>query len=144
MHILITTRPTWLHHLGRSDMDFDKKKFLGCQTDQYLVMSGSPDRFIGRIWQLGDCLAAALLMISQHWCRWWLGAVRQQAITWANVDPVLCRHMASIGHNELMSIFTINDEPSHLHNGNSYTAKTAFLYPDGLLNISRYHIDYAW
>ena len=28
-------------------------------------------------------------------------AVRQQAITWANVDPDLCCHMASLGHNEL-------------------------------------------
>ena len=27
--------------------------------------------------------------------------MRQQAITWANVDPDLCRHMASQGHNEL-------------------------------------------
>ena len=25
----------------------------------------------------------------------------QQAITWANVDPDLCRQMASLGHNEL-------------------------------------------
>ena len=33
----------------------------------------------------------------------WLGAVRQQAITWANVDPDLCRHMASLGHNELIT-----------------------------------------
>ena len=30
-----------------------------------------------------------------------LGAVRQQAITWADVDTDLCRHMASQGHNEL-------------------------------------------
>ena len=28
-------------------------------------------------------------MISQHWFRWWLDAARQQAITWANVDPEL-------------------------------------------------------
>ena len=28
------------------------------------------------------------------------GAVRQQAITWANVDPYLCLHMVSLGHNE--------------------------------------------
>ena len=40
-------------------------------------------------------------MISQHWFRKWLGAVRQQAITWANVDPDLCRHMVSLDHNEL-------------------------------------------
>ena len=32
---------------------------------------------------------------------WWLGAVRQQAITWVNVEPDLCRHMVSLGHNEL-------------------------------------------
>ena len=29
------------------------------------------------------------------WCR------QAQAITWANVDPDLCRHMVSLGHNEL-------------------------------------------
>ena len=40
-----------------------------------------------------------LLMISQHWIRW-----RHQAITWANVDPDLCRHMASLGLNELKPI----------------------------------------
>ena len=44
----------------------------------------------------------ALLMISQHWFREWLGAVRQQAITWANVDPDLYRKMASLGFNELI------------------------------------------
>ena len=27
------------------------------------------------------------------WCR------QQRAITWLNVDPVLYRHMASLGHN---------------------------------------------
>ena len=41
------------------------------------------------------------LMISQHMVRLWLSAVRQQAITWNKVDPDLCRHMASLGHNEL-------------------------------------------
>ena len=34
----------------------------------------------------------------------WLGAIRQQAITWANVDPSLCGQMASLGLNELMQI----------------------------------------
>ena len=27
-----------------------------------------------------------------------------QVITWANVDPDLCRHMASLSHNELISV----------------------------------------
>ena len=41
-------------------------------------------------------------MISQHLFREWLDAVREQAITWANVDPDLCSHLASLGPNELM------------------------------------------
>ena len=41
------------------------------------------------------------LMISQHWF-----AVRHQAITRANVDPDLCHHMASLGHNELTAVMT--------------------------------------
>ena len=40
-------------------------------------------------------------MISQHWFMQWLGAIRQQTIAGANVDPDLCRHMVSLGHNEL-------------------------------------------
>ena len=32
---------------------------------------------------------------------WWHGAVRQQAITWANADPHLCHHRASLRCNEL-------------------------------------------
>ena len=31
-----------------------------------------------------------------------LGAIRQQAITCADVEPDLCRDMVSLGHNELM------------------------------------------
>ena len=42
-------------------------------------------------------------MISEHWFRLWLGAVRQQAITRTNVDLDLCCYMASIGHNELIN-----------------------------------------
>ena len=54
-----------------------------------------------------------LLMISQHWFRWWLGAVRQQAITWVNVDPDLCRHMVSLGHNELNAFVNKNERTLH-------------------------------
>ena len=31
----------------------------------------------------------------------WLGAIREQDITWANVDQDLCCHMVSLSHNEL-------------------------------------------
>ena len=37
--------------------------------------------------------------------RLWLGAVRQQAISWTNIVSGRCRHMASLGHNELKIIF---------------------------------------
>ena len=40
-------------------------------------------------------------VISQHWFRKWLDAVRQQAIAWANVNPDQCRCMASISHTNL-------------------------------------------
>ena len=38
-----------------------------------------------------------LLLISQHRFRKWVGAVRQQAITWISVDQDPQRHMASLG-----------------------------------------------
>ena len=39
---------------------------------------------------------------SQHWIGLWLGAVSQQAMIWGNIDQEPCRHMASVGSNELM------------------------------------------
>ena len=41
--------------------------------------------------------------------RLWLGAVRQQAISWTNIVWGRCRHMASLGHNELKSYSKIPD-----------------------------------
>ena len=40
------------------------------------------------------------LMSSQHRFRQWLAAVKQQAITLTDVNPNLCHHIASLGHNE--------------------------------------------
>ena len=56
-----------------------------------------------------ECHYRTPKMIGQHSFRWWLGAIRQQAITWANVDPKLWRHMASVGHNELTSQHILGD-----------------------------------
>ena len=38
-------------------------------------------------------------MISQHWLRQWIGAVRQQAIAWSNIDQDLWFHVVSVGYN---------------------------------------------
>ena len=45
------------------------------------------------------------LIFSQHRFRYWLGAVRQQAISGAYVDPDLCRLMASLGHSVTRRLF---------------------------------------
>ena len=48
------------------------------------------------------------------------GGIRQrQAITWANIDPELCHHTASLGHNELIidSIYIITDQHTHVLSG---------------------------
>ena len=42
-------------------------------------------------------------MRSQHWLRWYLGAVRQQVIAWANLCIDLCHHMTLLGNSELMA-----------------------------------------
>ena len=40
-------------------------------------------------------------IIAPHW--WLINiAIRQQAITWANFNAILCHHMESLGHNELI------------------------------------------
>ena len=43
----------------------------------------------------GECHRTSLIR-SQYWFKEWLGAVRQQAITWANVDLDLSHHMATV------------------------------------------------
>ena len=45
------------------------------------------------------------LIISRHLFRLWLGVVRPQAITWTNIDPQLCHHMASLVRNELTQVW---------------------------------------
>ena len=48
----------------------------------------------------GDCYKTSMVR-SQHWLRWWLGATRQQVITWANADSDPWFHMPPLGHNVL-------------------------------------------
>ena len=52
-------------------------------------------------WGISRECQRTLLIVSQDWFRQWLGADKQQAIIWANVNTALCHHMASLGHNEL-------------------------------------------
>ena len=54
----------------------------------------------------GEC-HRTLLMIRQLWFWQWLGAIKQQAITWTSVDQDVQRHMASLGPNELRCIIGV-------------------------------------
>ena len=51
-----------------------------------------------------------LMISSQHWFRWWLGAVRQQAIILPIVDQYLRRHMMSVVGNELMKFLKFSNK----------------------------------
>ena len=51
---------------------------------------------------LSDECHCTLLMISQHWSRYWLGAVMKQTVTWASYVLNLCRHIASLCSNGSM------------------------------------------
>ena len=53
--------------------------------------------------KLPSCECHWTSIIHQYWFRQWLGAVRQQVIARTNVDPDLCRHKASLDHNEFIN-----------------------------------------
>ena len=46
-----------------------------------------------------------------------MGAIKQQAITWSNVDPDLCAHMVLLGHNELRLSAQYLAEYCHIQSG---------------------------
>ena len=107
--------PTWNCVIGQIIAITDRYPWIGVQVAINSLASGRCFRCIKRLFSnsLYRIVACALavkllpsecqnisLMICQHWFREWLGAIRQQAIAWANVDPDLCRNMVSLGHNE--------------------------------------------
>ena len=70
-----------------------------------LVLSNFPANFSGRWLQHVSLVKLyseechwTLLMISQHLCQWLL-AIKQQALTWANVDLDVCHYLASLSGN---------------------------------------------
>ena len=72
------------------------------------VLFINPPATGGFDWNFREILFKLILMIS-GWglqCNW-LGAIRQQAIIRAKVDPNLCHHMVSLGHHELISLLWI-------------------------------------
>ena len=54
----------------------------------------------------------------------WFGAVIQQTITLANVDPDLCHHMMSLRHSELIILWLLTNVVNFL----------SFFFPELFLN----------
>ena len=62
---------------------------------------------LSRVKLLLDECHWTLLIISQHWIRQWLGAVRLQTITWANVDSDPFGRIVSLGINYILILLGI-------------------------------------
>ena len=72
-----------------------------------------------------------LLMISQHLFRQWLGAIRQQVIAWANIDPDTCLPLASLCDKVLTIL--------HPFQGVSITGNVKYIYNFYHFPILRWH-----
>ena len=66
------------------------------------------------------------LTISQLWFKWWLGAVRQQAIAWANVDS-WARSLSSYGIKRPQCVYTPQDTIFHMFDSYFYICKHLIL-----------------
>ena len=87
-----------------------------CNFENYIFNLVSLDRLM--IMLLGECHRTKLMISDvEHRFRWWFGAVRQKSITRAHVDRVLCRHMASLGRNELTVVLHIMRDTPKIHMG---------------------------
>ena len=71
-------------------------------------------------------------------------AIRQQAITWANVDSDLCRFMASPGHNELSIINTWMPEQNDHELYLGLTRSISWLLMPWLLTSPRHQQPWYW
>ena len=97
---ILTVTVTWTHWLMRD-----------VEVNLQSVFSNSFYELISRAFPVklfpGECYRIPLV-ISHHWFRQRLGAVRQQAIAWANVDQDLCCQMASLRHNVHLTVTKVN------------------------------------
>ena len=82
------------------------------------------------------------VIVSHHRFLLWLSAASQQAITRANVDQYLCRHMAQFGHNDLQAILENADNDylrtwkltDHIKNAKHNTMTN--LFGNGLMTVA--------
>ena len=99
LNVLKRTWPYYTHNILTGEHSLSPGRF-GWHLDMYFLILFYWLTALDLLMFSDEC-NITLLIISQHWFRYWLGAVRQQAITWVNVEPDLCGHMVSLDHNEL-------------------------------------------
>ena len=80
------------------------------------------------------------LMKSQHCFMCWFSAVRQQAITWVNVDTELRSPMACLGHNEL-DVQCLSCRHTHAYNLRGY--KHILYIAGNLISVRRCNSDFT-
>jgi len=91
------------------DSHMDKSRIVFCMNSYELIVPRNIilNCIFSRDYQvISHCFGPSMMpgFFGQYWFRLWLGAVRPQAMTWANVAPCLCRIFASLGDNELINI----------------------------------------
>ena len=94
----------WRHHVERNTRrDCTVGSTYWHMRDLDIIPKNAIFNFVWLIWyieifsiMLSEGFHGTLLVINHR-----LGAVRQQAITWANAFPDLCRLLESLGHNGL-------------------------------------------
>ena len=63
-------------------------------------------------------------MVNHHWFRKLLGAVQQQAITWASIDQDFPYNLTSLGYNEfLLNLFGHFEWRHPIHTDESLQAR---------------------
>ena len=69
-------------------------------------------------------------------------AVRQQAIIWTNVDPILCRHMASLSNKGLTSLWQRFINTSQLYRCITFSVNKVFV--QNVQKLKTVFILYVW
>ena len=84
---------------------------VGCNSNFKIIVFEMKYKIVARTLKeklvLGEYHITSL-MRSQHCFRYFRDSMRYHAITWANVDPEIWRHVTLLGHNALMMIMVAN------------------------------------
>ena len=108
--ILLTQVMACLLILVFPQNNLECKWFISAQFKSLSLESYSSNfkcLILQHILMIGILGITSTIAIRWHWFRWGLGTVRQQAITWTNIDSNLCCHVALLQHDERKSCIVL-------------------------------------